>query len=123
MKYELAQQLKDAGFPQKGWGLWWNWVVSSSVNPGEQFATRDDHWMLSPGHWESADATYCYAPTLEELIEACGDRLGRVAQWENGWSAVTPFGPDMHDVMGETAEEAVARLWLALKDDKRSEAA
>ena len=53
MDYELAKQLKDAGFPQRGFGMWWD---------GRVFTTKDIYSEL-------------YQPTLSELIEACGDEL------------------------------------------------
>jgi hypothetical protein len=50
VNYELAQQLKDAGFPQIGNGRW--------LGPSTALM------------WRSSDRVY--VPTLEELIDACG---------------------------------------------------
>ena len=50
MPYDLANQLKHAGFPQSGDG-------KRVASPDTLVARRDD---------------FAYVPTLEELIEACG---------------------------------------------------
>lgn len=95
MKYELAKELKDAGFPQKATG---------NVQGDAQGAARfdDDNWA--------------YAPTLEELIEACGDgrmyALSFIDDERGRWVA-----HDDHIILegwGASPTEAVARLWLAL---------
>lgn len=96
MNYELAKQLKDAGFPQKGNGLMLvrkGWETNKVVNYG---------------------VGNSYAPTLEELIEACGDKL--VSAYNNGkeWLLNEEAGSEVPQVSGSTLTEAVARLWLAL---------
>lgn len=89
MNYELVKELKDAGFP---------------------FA------QYRPKH-QTTD------PTLSELIEACG---GGVLLWGcefHGWYASEQLCPARHTLkdtidaepQGSTPEEAVARLWLALR--------
>lgn len=50
MTYDLAKQLKDAGFPQ----------------------TKTDG-TLKNGHYIAEGREPCFDPTLSELIEACGD--------------------------------------------------
>lgn len=106
MNYDLAKQLKDAGFPQKTRGLF---GVSSSK-------------ILPDGNLEISNTAYI--PTLSELIEACGGRLDELSslshppkepKWgahsysceECGWSP-------MIISYGSTPEEAVAKLWLEL---------
>lgn len=97
ISYELAKQLKDAGFPQK------NNIKCHYRNPetGEQGGG-------------------CYAyPTLSELIEACGKYLILV-ELEDGWGAAkSPTGFNKTFTLGihksgDTPEEAVAKLWLEL---------
>lgn len=93
MTYELAKQLKDAGFPRKSW---------------------DGFALSAPGNQVSF-------PTLSELIEACMDfyspahfEMGGWKTWwailrnENNIEALVPVQS------GQTPEEAVAKLWLAL---------
>lgn len=98
MNYELASELKEARFPIHEYS----------------------------GEYESC---YCGAesskecvPTLEELIEACGDRVKRIEKKRSLWHAVEADEccDDPRDYFGychtsgKTPEEAVARLWLAL---------
>jgi hypothetical protein len=88
MTYELAKQLKDAGFPN-------DWT-----------------------HWNDDDDFRGYiAPTLSELIEACGDRFYKLYRREGeGWytQAGCESIEEPEESNGATAEEAVAKLWLAL---------
>ena len=119
MPYELAKQLKDAGFPQP--------------HHNEQCTKNDCYMLPCPNS----------RPTLEELIEACGDDCVFVAKdrysgtysgakWlAYGWLD-DDYGIDGDDVScmnfwhdnkepvgkGATPAEAVARLWLALQSRK-----
>ena len=69
INYELAKELKDVGFPQTGKG-----------------AT-----MISPDYSMSSGTT-AVAPTLSELIEACGDillyKLPKNNQWDSSEKGV-----------------------------------
>jgi hypothetical protein len=101
MTHELAEELKDAGFPQ----------------PALDFKGE----FLFAEYGEPVD-TQAYAPTLSELIEACGTNFGALVRLSNGtWNAATPvidngmsYGNPSTEVECSTPEEAVARLWLAL---------
>jgi hypothetical protein len=96
MDYELADQLKEAGFPQGGAGL----------------------WTFPPNNLVARPSDRVYVPTLSELIDACADleQLQKVVNdlraLEAGykWQAVAQF----NHTYGATPEEAVARLWLTL---------
>jgi len=94
MNYELAKELKEAGFPQGGKGSW--------TFPPENVVARQ--------------ADRVYVPALSELIEACGDiefMLMREIVFDvSGWLAVA-YEPIIQ-CGGLSAKEAVARLWLAL---------
>lgn len=103
MKYELAKQLKDTGFPQ------------DRDNP------RDGAYVF-----ETPESTaWVYAPTLSELIEACGDKFSSI-QLDNRlpdaklgkWRASSSWGARYIIFKGSTPEESVAKLWLALNKDK-----
>lgn len=107
MKYKLALELKNAGFPQKA-------APSGNVTG----LCKHGNWGFSLIR-ESCDCTpddTCHIPTLEELIEACGDRLESLVNLHdmlhdmNKWIAAASI------VSGEgtTSTEAVARLWLTL---------
>lgn len=93
MEYYLAKQLKEAGFP---------------IQSGED----GSQWIENP----ETDLDEIYAPTLEELIEACGEKIGALNQEANQWVAY-PHQLYMSDGtagFGSTPTEAVAKLWLAL---------
>jgi len=96
MKYELAKQLKDAGF--------------------------DEHLKTSPERAYGIVRHFpnvVFTPTLAELIEACmtyfreGELLTITFNFLNSgvWQASLETRAFGH---GPTPEEAVARLWLAL---------
>lgn len=104
MTYELAKELKDAGFSQTGNGLWSGNVGKinlESILPGEVFGIAQEDFV--------------YLPTLSELIEACGYGFFNLEYWShpahNSWLAKGTTGVE---IKGSTPEEAVARLWLAL---------
>jgi hypothetical protein len=91
MDYTLAKELKDAGFPQ------------------HRDCTANDCFNT-----QGQDAC---APTLSELIEACGDismSLGKYTEgaYPEGRKSYAWYGPAHGS--GMTLDEAVARLWLAL---------
>jgi hypothetical protein len=90
--YKLANELREAGFPQGGNGRW-------LVDP-EQIVARDR----------------AYVPTLEELIEACyhnGRNFNLSYNVSRGWRAKSFYDKELA-ANGATPTESVARLWLAL---------
>lgn len=113
MNYDLGLELKNAGFPQDTqWAF-----VDKDGHPknlrhtlmvvdagGRMNLTKDGYHVVG-------------APTLEELIEACGivfDSLVR-GTGNSWWTAVSTAG----EAQGETPVEAVAHLWLALHSKAR----
>lgn len=95
MTYELAKQLKDAGFPQN----------------------EDEADYGKSGFAEG----YAYCPTLSELIlevyKYCHEvRLDCTKDNPGVWAACTCWGNGREDdwVTGSSPEEAVASLWFAL---------
>jgi hypothetical protein len=100
MIYSLAKELKEAGFPPGGNGSW--------VFPPEKIIAR------------SSDRVY--APTLSELMEACGgtENTGLWLQQESSptgiyWGSGRGLdGQQIRGSSGSSPEEAIARLWLAL---------
>jgi hypothetical protein len=98
MNYELACQLKDAGFPQGGKGTW--------VLPPDSIVVRHSDRV--------------YVPSLEELIElvpkTTNDGLFSISYvahqyWVAGYEKYALLVPEC---WGSTPVEAVARLWLLL---------
>jgi len=63
MNYELAKQLKDAGFPQSKY----------CDHCGTDFGDK-------------------YEPTLSELIEECGDDISYLEKKVNGWMVSNSMG-------------------------------
>jgi len=91
MKYKLAKQLKEAGFPQ----------VDISSLPQERYWSKEE---------------VCYIPTLSELIEACGDEFRNLTKDNEIWSTNFIQGSeyDYGETEGKTPEEAVAKLYIKL---------
>lgn len=95
MNYELAKEMRAAGFPQEGKGEW---------------LQRD---MSHPMDWDKSFTLY--SPTLEELIGKCGDRFSALGIIDGIWKA-TDGGILMEE--GKNPTIAVAKLWLALNKKK-----
>lgn len=91
MTYELAKELKEAGFP----------TMAQRAAPD---GLQEEGCVLIDG------ANY-KVPTLEELVEACGPDFWNLNKRSNEkWGAnALSCRAD-----GDTAIEAVANLWLAL---------
>ena len=92
MNYELAKQLKDAGFPQ--------------LDRREIYVRND----------VTGERSWVAFPTLEELIEACGKHLSILRPYQDTWQANNSNSEDADFCSGEgsTPTIAVAKLWLAL---------
>lgn len=119
MTYELAIKLRDSGFPQDNCLTYWGKVQFRANQPRRQRLRLIIPSMKNREKWK-APKVMVANPTLEELIEACGDRFTSLDYW-NGyiplWTA--QFGNDSINKQsikgdGQTPEEAVAKLWLAL---------
>ena len=91
MTYELAKELKDAGFPQAKLG------------------TLDENKFR---YYTEKDGERAFVPTLSELIEACGELDFRLHCYPHGYVIEQKGEMDME--IQPTPEEAVAKLWLAL---------
>ena len=86
MNYELAKQLKDAGFPN----------LHPEV-PCENCRDADDDCSLTP--------------ELSELIDACGDHIQLGVNWDLEGAVARTCDTVCY---GKTLEEATAKLWLEL---------
>ncbi len=110
MNYELAKKLKEAGFPQDKAHFYY----STHTIPETMWCVN----IISKKSGVPLDDNLVAIPTLEELIEACGDDFVRLRKSGSLWEAWGYFLKNGHDVHALTSTEAVARLWLALNKEK-----
>ena len=120
MNYELAKELRDAGFPN---------IQDVQHRQGREFLAPDGRMSVySLG--EMAPTSDWFIPSLEELMEACGDKLMSLHRtvpprdMGNFWCAEAYFESESDEEtptrgsgstgIGNTPTEAVVRLWLAL---------
>jgi hypothetical protein len=108
MAYELAKQLKDAGFKQN---------VS-----GDGYFLMPDGTFQGPLNATSKFPQSVYVPHLHELMDACGapGYYGFIElkgyNDRTYWKAGTWANGDQNWIFaeGSTPQEAVAKLWLAI---------
>jgi hypothetical protein len=115
MNIELAQELKEAGYPQDLNMFYW------IARPGRNYSviygipTGQEKPRIPKG-------TEFYAsPMLSDLIAACGNGFEGLSKLDElQWLAISKVElPDKSPGrIGATPEEAVARLWLALNEKK-----
>ena len=104
INYELAKELKDAGFPQNH--QFEERAFSSEICIKCGCDGEKEHGNLRP----------C-VPTLPELIDACGDgffSLGRDGSGKWRVNLERKLGEEYRTDIDDTPEEAVAKLWLLL---------
>lgn len=128
MNYELAKELKEAGFPQNERTYYWEKCQGHEGELVISTAEWHDGWTNEFGDCHALSETaLCAAPTLPELIEACGEDFHQIArivhtrEARSGmrWQAsAKKTKTTRHVTNGATPEEAVARLWLALHAKK-----
>lgn len=109
LTHELCKELKEAGFAQQ--------PVSINDNPNFT-CPHDDDIEINFNHYQGCE-DLIYSPTLEELIEACGEELQGINKISgDAWQASRYVGRSDYtpeDLMAyPTPLIAVARLWLAL---------
>jgi hypothetical protein len=105
MNHELAKELKDAGFPLKPASIADGNARLPMFQYGKDSIGRDNTWWLEP--------------SLEELIEACGEHFWNLhIKREGGLYPWIAAGMDPIVGTGSTPTEAVASLWLALNPKK-----
>lgn len=100
MNYELAKELKDAGFPQET-----QWVY---VDVGREWPPS--LILRQPAYGGGIPTA---APTLEELIFAVDDLKFTILHDKDGWYAENEKGLSPSDC--KSPEEAVAQLWLTTR--------
>ena len=116
MKYELAKELKDKGFPQihdYGKTVWCESKdYSFIINDSDDYDTTGKLPFKDNQSSGMAEG-FVSIPTLSELIEACGEGFNDLnhSGGHRNWYARSGVSII---VSGKTPEEAVAKLWLAL---------
>lgn len=98
MNYELAKQLKDAGFPV----IWENDYYTPE---GMIFRSNSSRPI---------QGNEIFIPILSELIEACGDDFKELKKIGGRFFAMSEKHAGYSKRENGTPEEAVAKLWLEL---------
>src|SRR5271155_3987006 len=117
-EHELAKQLKDAGFPQKENRLV-AFPMAVAIMGRNTFGVKEKFGRR-------ANDEYLAVPTLSELIEACGEEFltlsrqspGMIAEWK-AYALDAVLDEAYLPSIGDTPEQAVTRLWLALNSKTR----
>jgi hypothetical protein len=115
LPFELARELKSAGFTQST-------SADAVYALTEHLRIRREHalqmWYGSKrkaGLPLELEEDAVYTPTLSDLVTACGKPLQLGCNDAGDWKASAPV-PDRQLIgEGETAEEALARLWIAMQ--------
>ena len=139
LSYELCKQLRDAGFPQTT-----NLAFVKSPHARDDFRTVQSIAVNEDNDGRanllSAGYEVVSLPSLEELIDACGEECLVVKQYLMGdWCASNEYEPhpfheqcsecdntkiaeprDWKRCEGKTPIEAVAKLYLQLNKKKDS---
>jgi hypothetical protein len=114
ISFELAQELKAAGFTQSI-SLYAVYALSEHLRIRRQDALQ--MWYGSKrkaGLALELEEEAVYAPTLSDLVTACGKRLQACDEAGN-WKASAPVSDRQLVGEGETADESLARLWLLMQ--------
>jgi hypothetical protein len=93
MSYELALELREAGFPQ------------NMDRPALYYTDPDTAVVIYP-ELMAAGPNSVRVPTLSELIKACGSEISIIVRSGSSWSA--------DGDLGDSVVEAVARRWIGL---------
>lgn len=108
--YELAKELKDAGFPQQGniGAKYYSFIAHPRMGIPAQYVVTTQ--ISEDAQFDKVANDYTRIPALEELIEPCIDDKFLLIHDEDGWYAENRPGMSPSDC--KTPLEAVARLWL-----------
>lgn len=118
LNYELAKKLKDAGFPQIG-NQYSYYGYGSVGGVGAPYMNLFQIRLFQESN-PDIKLDLVRIPTLEELIEACGEGVFALKRHTLGWNAGISDGVDYKNSnVGKvypTAIEAVANLYLVLHE-------
>ena len=104
MEYKLCKELKDAGFPQLFDGEGGDIIFPNDEEQNRYYNSEGKDWK------------YAYDPTLDELIEECGETnhfvlMKMIDVWQAGMGENALQGITAE---GKTRKEAVSKLWFKL---------
>lgn len=140
ISYQLAKELKDAGFPQLNHMIEWeldkkvlNGVgyhltadAPDEVYPDGRLINKARYTSIYKRDWvlsEEGLAATVYIPTLPELIEACGDEFSHLIRYYTDlkqlWWIAVRTGDSINKLPNglhgySSPDEAVANLYLFL---------
>ncbi|MDR3421800.1 MAG: hypothetical protein P4L80_11255 [Xanthobacteraceae bacterium] len=118
MNRELAKKLKAAGFPVGAYRLGHKFYPPEHGGAWTEAARRHGV-MITPYDLEERMADIregYYCPNLSDLIDACGPQFSRLWILKALWMAESVNAE--HTAVGDSPEEAVGKLWLALHKPK-----
>lgn len=118
LSYKICKRLKDAGFPQ--YLDTWDKIYPEE---SEAFFDKKKVNLNATPYLREAGEDEIKIPTLEELIEECGDRFSSLEATRKdediiGWCAYDYAGDAFEEKKGDTPEEAMAILWLSINKKK-----
>jgi hypothetical protein len=116
MDIKLAQELKDAGYPQEVNLFYW------MARPGRSNAVIYGMPSENEKVRKTTGVEFYAMPLLADLIKACGNEFEALSKRsELEWLAVSKVElcDQSQGGFGKTPEEAVARLWLLLNTKKK----
>ena len=120
MKRELARELKNAGFPipayRAGHRFYPHEDDTGWTDAGRRRGVTVTHYDLEDRLQDLRNGYYC--PNLSDLIEACGASFSRLSVTKTIWTAESDHPEKI--AMGDSPEEAVGKLWLALNGHQSS---
>jgi hypothetical protein len=118
MTREIARELKTAGFPV---GAYRHLFYPPEQGGDWSENSRRHGVAITPydldEHMQDIRDGHC-CPDVADLIDACGKRFARSWVSTSIWTAESNDLP--YSVLGSSAEEALARLWLALNTSNSS---
>jgi hypothetical protein len=118
MNRKLAKELKAAGFStpvfQVGHKFYPHEKSAGWSDASQKSGVTITPYELQNHARDIEDGYYC--PNLPDLIEACGKHFARLYVEATIWTAQSDN--PRATAMARSAEEAVARLWLALRNKK-----
>jgi hypothetical protein len=114
ISYALAQQLKNEGFTQKT-DPNAVYFLNEHLKIRREDALRMWYSDASKEGWPlDLETEAVFSPTLSELVIGCGKPFHLSCDDDGRWYASKAAGSEERET-GQSADEAVARLWLLLK--------